>query len=54
MQLDLYKYEKDGVQLEFSFKKGDKNLEQKITFLELLKEATSELDKEIGQQAVDQ
>lgn len=46
MQYSLYKYEKGKVNLEFSFKKDDNEIENKKNFLELLKIAQKDLEKE--------
>lgn len=47
MICDLYKYERGGVKLEFSFERGDKNNEQKLIFRELMAKAISDLNQEL-------
>lgn len=48
MICDLYKYERNGVKLEFSFERGEKNAEQKEIFLELLTKASKDLNDELN------
>jgi hypothetical protein len=47
MKHQLYKYHQNGVSLEFSFAEDEKLLANKKVFLELLKQATEDLEKEI-------
>jgi len=44
-----YHYEKDGVNLDFSFKEDEKINENKKIFVELMTRATRDLNKELAE-----
>lgn len=48
MKKELYTFEKDGVNLQFSFDLNEKNKEAKKIFIELMEQATEALKKELS------
>jgi hypothetical protein len=47
MKYQTYKYQKDGVELSFSFAEDEKINDNKKAFLELLEKAVEDLTKKI-------